>query len=431
MTKERFNSKMLDQSQTITITELTSHIKEELEGNFQQVFVSGEISNFKHHYSGHMYFTLKDDNAEIRVVMFKGFNQYLRFNPEDGMQVLAGGRISVYEQRGQYQLILKQMEPSGIGTLYLAFEALKKKLAEEGLFDEEKKLPLPIYPKTVGVITSKSGAAVQDIFQILERRAPFVNIILRPAKVQGDGAGDDIVQAINEFNKYGKVDVIIVGRGGGSLEDLWPFNEEVVVRAISVSLIPIISAVGHETDYSISDMVADLRAPTPSAAAEVVSLSVNDITEKLNGYQSRIESIVQHRLEKHWQTVDNLTGRHLQLRPDKIIERQSNSLNQLKKQLIRVLTIEKQKERLYITNSILDKSIESLRKSISSKFDTISGKLSALNPTAILERGYSVAFTLPDRKIIKTTKDIEIGKDFELQTAKGRLKACKTEEIKE
>ena len=192
---------MPDANQTISVSELTNQIKSLLEGNFQQIWVSGEISNFKHHYSGHMYFTLKDDSAEIKSVMFKGFNQYLRFKPEDGMQVLANGRLSVYEQRGQYQLILKQLEPSGIGTLYLAFEALKKQLAEEGLFDSDRKMGLPKYPNTVGVITSQSGAAVQDIFQILERRAPFVDIVLRTTKVQGEGAAKDIVQAIEEFNE--------------------------------------------------------------------------------------------------------------------------------------------------------------------------------------------------------------------------------------
>ncbi|MEE9572673.1 MAG: exodeoxyribonuclease VII large subunit, partial [Candidatus Neomarinimicrobiota bacterium] len=261
---------MIDSKHTITISELTAQIKNILESKFDSIWVSGEISNFKHHYSGHMYFTLKDDSTEIKAVMFKGFNQYLRIKPEDGMQVLANGRLSVYEQRGQYQLILTKLEPSGIGTLYLAFEALKKQLAKESLFDIDRKKELPKYPDTIGVITSQSGAAVQDIFRVMERRAPFVDVILRATKVQGEGAALDIVRAIEEFNEYKKINVIIMGRGGGSLEDLWPFNEEVVARAISASRIPIISAVGHETDYSISDMVADKYASTPSAAAEIV-----------------------------------------------------------------------------------------------------------------------------------------------------------------
>jgi len=325
---------MIDVNQTISVSELTDQIKNILEAKFENVWISGEISNFKHHYSGHMYFTLKDDNAEIRVVMFKGYNQYLRFKPEDGMQVLANGKLSVYEQRGQYQLILKQLEPSGIGTLYLAFEALKKQLAAEGLFDIDKKNELPQFPNTIGVITSQSGAAVQDIFQILERRAPFVEIILRTTKVQGEGAALDIVQAIEEFNDHNKIDVIIMGRGGGSLEDLWAFNEEVVARAISASDIPIISAVGHETDYSISDMVADKYASTPSVAAEIVSPSQTDVKETIAKQQMKLELHMKHLLELNWQKVDKLIDRQSRQQPQKIIELQKGELTKLSNRFI-------------------------------------------------------------------------------------------------
>lgn len=400
---------MPDANQTITISELTAQIKNLLEGNFQQVWVSGEISNFKHHYSGHMYFTLKDDSAEIKVVMFKGFNQYLRFKPEDGMQVLANGRLSVYEQRGQYQLILRQLEPSGIGTLYLAYEALKKQLAQEGLFDIDMKQELPEYPKIVGVITSESGAAVKDIFQIMERRAPFVDIVLRATKVQGEGAALDIVQAIEEFNEYKDVDVIIMGRGGGSLEDLWSFNEEIVARAISASTIPIISAVGHETDYSISDMVADKYAPTPSAAAEIVSPSVGEIKDIIGKQQMRLESYLKYLIERKWQNVDELISRHSRQQPQKIIALQQSELEKLSSQF---------------TNSILQN-----QKILSMKLGSLSEKLLTLSPTAILERGYSVAFTLPERQIIKSSKDIEKGQEFELLTSKGSLTATKVKDL--
>lgn len=400
---------MPDANQTITISELTAQIKNLLEGNFQQVWVSGEISNFKHHYSGHMYFTLKDDSAEIKVVMFKGFNQYLRFKPEDGMQVLANGRLSVYEQRGQYQLILRQLEPSGIGTLYLAYEALKKQLAQEGLFDIDMKQELPEYPKIVGVITSESGAAVKDIFQIMERRAPFVDIVLRATKVQGEGAALDIVQAIEEFNEYKKVDVIIMGRGGGSLEDLWSFNEEIVARAISASTIPIISAVGHETDYSISDMVADKYAPTPSAAAEIVSPSVGEIKDIIGKQQMRLESYLKYLIERKWQNVDELISRHSRQQPQKIIALQQSELEKLSSRF---------------TNSILQN-----QKILSMKLGSLSEKLLTLSPTAILERGYSVAFTLPERQIIKSSKDIEKGQEFELLTSKGSLTATKVKDL--
>lgn len=400
---------MPDANQTITISELTAQIKNLLEGNFQQVWVSGEISNFKHHYSGHMYFTLKDDSAEIKVVMFKGFNQYLRFKPEDGMQVLANGRLSVYEQRGQYQLILRQLEPSGIGTLYLAYEALKKQLAQEGLFDIDMKQELPEYPKIVGVITSESGAAVKDIFQIMERRAPFVDIVLRATKVQGEGAALDIVQAIEEFNEYKDVDVIIMGRGGGSLEDLWSFNEEIVARAISNSAIPIISAVGHETDYSISDMVADKYVSTPSAAAEIVSPSVGEIKDIIGKQQMWLESYLKYLIERKWQNVDELISRHSRQQPQKIIALQQSELEKLSSRF---------------TNSILQN-----QKILSMKLGSLSEKLLTLSPTAILERGYSVAFTLPERQIIKSSKDIEKGQEFELLTSKGSLTATKVKDL--
>lgn len=396
---------MIDVNQTISVSELTAQIKNIIEGKFDSIWVSGEISNFKHHYSGHMYFTLKDDSAEIKAVMFKGFNQYLRFRPEDGMQVLANGRLSVYEQRGQYQLILKQLEPSGIGTLYLAFEALKKQLAEEGLFNIEKKQKLPEYPKTIGVVTSQSGAAVQDIFQIMERRAPFVDIILRATKVQGEGAALDIAQAIEEFNEYKKVDVIIMGRGGGSLEDLWPFNEEIVARAISASTIPIISAVGHETDYSISDMVADKYTSTPSAAAEIVSPSISDIKDIINKQQMKLESYLKYLIERKWQNVDELINRHSRQQPQKIIDLQQSELENLSSRFV---------------NSILQNQ-NILRMELS----PLTEKLSVLNPIAILKRGYSVAFKLPDRQIIRASGDIQKGNEFELLTSKGSFTATK------
>ena len=400
---------MIDVNQTISVTELTEQIKNILENKFDSVWVSGEISNFKHHYSGHMYFTLKDDSAEIRAVMFKGFNQYLRFKPEDGMQILANGRLSVYEQRGQYQLILKQLEPSGIGTLYLAFEALKKQLAEEGLFAINRKKELPKYPNTIGVITSQSGAAVQDIFQIMERRAPFVNIILRATKVQGEGAALDIAQAIEEFNEYKKIDAIIMGRGGGSLEDLWPFNEEIVARAISASKIPIISAVGHETDYSISDMVADKYASTPSVAAEIVSPSISDIKDIIAKQQTKLESYMKHLIERKWQNVDELINRQSRQQPQKIIEMQQRELEKLSNRFISSM-LQNQKFRKMNLNPLTE-------------------KLSALNPTAILERGYSVAFRLPDRQIIKASRDIEKGNEFELLTSKGSFTATKIADL--
>ena len=380
-----------------------------LEEAFPEVRVSGEISNFTHHGSGHMYFTLKDNRAEIRAVMFRGNNQYLRFTPENGMQVLADGRVSVYEQRGQYQLIVQRMVPAGIGALYLAFEALKKKLAAEGLFDQRRKKPLPPYPTRVGVITSPTGAAVRDILQILGRRAPHVEVILRPALVQGDGAADDLVMALEDFAAYGDVDVLIIGRGGGSLEDLWPFNEEKVARAIHACPLPVIAAVGHETDVSIADMVADLRAPTPSAAAELVAPARSDLVAKLDQQVLTMTRILRHRLEQIWQDLDHLTSRYAFQQPEKRLKRHLEYVDQLHHQLIQ--------------------SFGYFVKIRTSHLSGLWKKLEALNPRDILARGYSIAYTLPERRVIRSAKAIEIGAAFELQTADGRLRANKIDDV--
>ncbi len=253
-----------------TVAELSFAVKDLLESSFPDVWVTGEISNFRAAPSGHYYFTLKDNSAQLRAVCFRNQARYLKFKPQDGLAVIARGRLSVYEARGEYQIYVEYLEPAGLGALQFAFEQLKKKLAAEGLFDAARKKPLPVLPRAIGIVTSPSGAAVRDILRVIKRRFPNMNVFLYPATVQGSGAAAEIVEGIAYFNQYPIVDVMIVGRGGGSLEDLWPFNEENVARAIAASKIPVISAVGHETDFTISDFVADLRAPTPSAAAELV-----------------------------------------------------------------------------------------------------------------------------------------------------------------
>jgi exodeoxyribonuclease VII large subunit len=357
-----------------------------------------------------MYFTLKDEKSEIRCVMFKGPNQLLHFKPENGMQILLEGEISVYEPRGQYQILVKKMEPAGIGTLYLAFEALKKQLSIEGLFDLDKKQKLPTYPRNIGIITSKTGAAVQDIFQVLHRRAPHVNIILRSTQVQGDKAANDIVEAINDMVSYNKLDVIIIGRGGGSLEDLWPFNEEPVARAIFSCPIPIISAVGHETDLSISDLVADMRAPTPSAAAELVSPATNDIFETIIGFERNLFSLMKRYLQIHWQTLDNTKDRFALQEPSRLLQKHNDRHNELTKLLFQTYRY----------------SIQTF----SSKFSTLHEKLHALNPKNILSRGYSIAYREDDQKIILDPRDLQQQEHFKLQTYKGTLRAKKTGEKK-
>ncbi|MEE9165043.1 MAG: exodeoxyribonuclease VII large subunit, partial [Nitrospinota bacterium] len=256
--------------QVYTVTEITRAIKFSLETEFPRVWIEGEISNLRIPSSGHMYLTIKDEESQIKVVMFRSGKSQLKFGPKDGDQVIVKGKITVYEPRGEYQIVIDYMEPKGIGALQLAFQQLKEKLSKEGLFDEELKKSLPLLPQKIGIITSPTGAAVRDILNIIDRRFPNVHILIAPVKVQGEGAAQEIAAAVKDLNKIKGVDVIIVGRGGGSIEDLWAFNEEVVARAIFESEIPVISAVGHEIDFTISDFVADLRAPTPSAAAELV-----------------------------------------------------------------------------------------------------------------------------------------------------------------
>ncbi|RMD96216.1 MAG: exodeoxyribonuclease VII large subunit, partial [Calditrichaeota bacterium] len=272
---------LLTEEKYYTVSELTREIKILLETRIPEVWVEGEISNFTHHSSGHMYFLLKDEHAQISCVMWRSRNNTLFFTPQDGMKIIVRGRITVYEKRGNYQLEVLQLHPAGVGELQLAFEQLKNRLRKEGLFDPAHKKPIPPYPERIGIVTSPTGAAIRDMIHILQRRFPPVEIILNPVRVQGEGAAVEIAQAIDQFNRYGQVDVLIVGRGGGSLEDLWAFNEEIVARAIFRSQIPVISAVGHEVDFSISDFVADLRAPTPSAAAELVVRNREEILAHL------------------------------------------------------------------------------------------------------------------------------------------------------
>lgn len=401
---------MIDPQQTISVSNLTKQIKQLFEENFPDVLVRGEISNFTHHRSGHMYFTIKDDRSECRCVMFRGYNQYIHFRPQDGMQVLLGGPVSVYEPRGTYQLMVQTMEPAGIGTLYLAFEVLKKQLSEEGLFSEQHKKDLPKYPKSIGVITSEDGAALRDILQILKRRAPYVNIFLRPTLVQGNQAAEDIVNAVQTFedNNAVDIDLIILGRGGGSLEDLWPFNEEKVARAVFSSSIPIISAVGHETDITITDLVADVRAATPSAAAELAAPALADLVDDLTRFSNRFSRGVQVMIDQWWQKLDQLTVRCNVQSPSGQISRRYDSLGILTRQLIQATGV--------------------VRLKAASEFNKISGKLETLNPQGILHRGYSIVYKLPEKTIIMSHRGIAAGSALEVQTATGVYYAEKTDQ---
>ena len=388
----------------LSVSEITAQIKGQIESQFSRVWVQGEISNFKHHSSGHMYFTVKDAGAELRCVMFRGFNQSIHFKPEDGMDVLLQGKITVYEPRGQYQLMVQLMEPAGIGTLFLAFEALKNQLQGEGLFDPFLKKPLPPLPKKIGIVTSQTGAAYRDMVNVLNRRAPYVEIILRPVLVQGDDAAADIVSGIQDLMKTPNVDAIIIGRGGGSLEDLWAFNEEVVARTIHACDVPIISAVGHETDVTISDMVADLRAPTPSAAAELAAPSVEDLLGQINHYGFQLDRSIKNQLNRIWQKVDHLSDRHALQNPQQKLDRQKEKLSILHHELSMAMT-----------------HIVSLAKA---KLKGFEKELTVLSPFDILHRGYSIGFT-PDGLIIRKADDLSEGDLFILKTGDGEFEAKK------
>lgn len=299
----------LTSRRVFTVGEVTRDLKALVEDNFPSLWLRGEISNFKAYGSGHHYFTLKDESAQISAVMFKGSNRFLKFRPEDGLGVIVHGRLSVYELRGNYQIIVDGMEPDGVGALQLAFEQLKKRLAAEGLFEAARKRPLPYLPRAVGIVTSPHGAAVHDMLSVLRRRHPNIDIVIHPVKVQGDGAAEEIASALDYFSGTGCVDVVIVGRGGGSIEDLWAFNEEDVARAVARCAVPVVSAVGHETDFTICDFVADVRAPTPSAAAEICVPNVADLRGSLASRRERLINAMRGEIAVFFERVGHLKKR--------------------------------------------------------------------------------------------------------------------------
>jgi len=391
----------------LSVTDLTVGIKKLLESNYSMVNVKGEVSNYKHHSSGHMYFTLKDEQSEIKCVMFKGSNQNLDFRPDNGIEIMLKGRISLYEPRGQYQIIASQIKQAGIGELFIEFESLKKKLAQNGFFDKELKSKLPVYPQKIALITSSTGAALQDMLNVFNRRAKHIELVLRPALVQGDDAASDIIDAINEMKNSSNIDIIILARGGGSIEDLWSFNNEKLAKVIFECNTPIVSAIGHETDITISDMVADLRAPTPSAAAEMVVKSTNRLTEDVQVLITKIAQIVQLKLDSSWQNFDYLRERHSNLSPSKKISEKLDKINNLSKSLF-----------LNMNHSIL------LTKS---NLEKIHQNLLSLSPKKILKRGYSIAFD-EDGEIIKRSDQIHHGDKFLLKTGNGSFYANKNDQ---
>jgi exodeoxyribonuclease VII large subunit len=389
-----------------SVSELTQLIKLQLEQGFDYLWVEGEISNFRIPSSGHFYFTLKDERSQIRAVMFRSQNRGLDFQPEDGLTVICRGRLNVYETRGEYQLILDYLEPKGLGALQLAFEQLKQRLVNEGLFDPAHKKPLPLLPRKIGIVTSPTGAALQDILNIIERRFANVEILICPVKVQGEGAGQEIASALQDLNQMPEIDVIILARGGGSIEDLWPFNEEVVARAIYHSQIPVISAVGHEIDFTIADFVADLRAPTPSAAAELVVKNKGDLSSTLDNLSARLG----HSMKK----VYELSHSHfifLQKRiPD--LRKMIPSLR---------LKIDEYSERIvfHVSKGMRLKN---------EKVEGMMGRLNALSPLNVLKRGYSITRTVPELKIVSDSSSLSPDQQVSVRLFQGEI-LCRVEEV--
>jgi exodeoxyribonuclease VII large subunit len=450
---------MNQEREVYTVSELTRSIKFVLEEDFADVWVEGEISNFRVPNSGHAYFTLKDKDSQLKVALFKLNKRLLKFEPEDGLHVIVRGRISVYEPRGEYQLIADYMEPKGIGALQLAFEQLKEKLFKEGLFDEAHKIPIPQFPQKIAIVTSPTGAAIRDIIRIIERRFSNVHIIIYPVKVQGEGASIEIAQAIRELNKisHGEhaepIDVMIVGRGGGSIEDLWAFNEEIVARAIYDSKIPVISAIGHEIDYTIADFAADLRAPTPSAAAELVVRDKREVIQNIIGLEKRAINSIQNMVDILKSGLTGLQERRVLKSPlDKIYELQqkiddmglrvSRSPMLIYKKfkertfhlsrslfiLNPAIKIDRIKEMLTELNKGLETAIGHRMEMLDKNLRGMAGKLDALSPLSVLERGYSICRSMPDMKIIKDSTEVEKDKQISVRLHKGGL-ICRIEEL--
>ena len=391
------------ESMAISVSQLNNYIKDKIADDeyLNNVLVKGEISNFKNHYTGHLYFTLKDENSLIKCIMFKNYAQKLDFMPRDGMKVFALGGVSVFERDGVYQIYVKAMQEDGIGILYKKYEELKLKLEQQGYFDEKHKQKIPLMPKTIGVLTSQTGSVIRDIINVSTRRNPNVNIRLYPVPVQGEGAAEKIAEGIRIMNNNKLADVLILARGGGSLEDLWPFNEEIVANAIYNSEIPIISAVGHETDFSISDFVADLRAPTPSAAAELAVPDIYEVKQKINMYQNRLRLTLIKKVEV------------MKLRYEKCMASRvfKDPLRNVNDNYLKIDSYIKRMENTIITK----------HKDEKTKYIELVSKLDALSPLKTLTRGYSIIEK--NNKIVKSIKELNTGEEINIRFVDGKKEA--------
>jgi len=437
--------------QIFSVSEITSDVKSILESAFDSIWIEGEISNLRIPGSQHAYFILKDNHSQIRCVLFKGFRAGLKFQPDDGDHVLLFGRVTVYESRGDYQVIVEHIEPKGLGALQKAFEKLKARLLQEGLFSEDMKKSIPQFPWRVGVVTSATGAAIRDIINIIQRRNPKVSILIYPVKVQGEGSAEEISDAIQQMNKVSGLDVLIVGRGGGSIEDLWAFNEEIVARAISKSTLPVVSAVGHEIDFTIADFVADLRAPTPSAAAELVVPMLDEQAKKLNMMTEQLLVFLQNKIQIYGDLLKRLMGRRFFKDPMHIMQPQVQHLDDLNNRLFRGLDqwvlVQQQKlsgmiqqlvqltpaknirqleEKRALFHHLLVQNVHSRMRFNREQFGGVLKNLNALSPLAILDRGYSI--TNFQGKALTQSERMTVGDSIKIRLAKGQLR-CTVDEI--
>jgi exodeoxyribonuclease VII large subunit len=443
MSQLTFN--LMPQRRILTVSELTGKVRDLLAKNFTDIWVEGEISNCRPAQSGHIYFTLKDDRAQVRCVFFKQQQRGIKFRPEDGLHVTVRGSLSVYESRGEYQIYVETIEPVGLGALQLAFEQLKKRLEAEGLFSPERKKPLPMLPNRIGLITSPSGAAVRDVIRILRRRFPNVCLTLYPVRVQGDGAAAEIVKALKFFSQKKSVDVLILARGGGSIEDLWSFNEEIVARAIAESTIPIISGVGHETDFTIADFVADVRASTPSAAAELVVQTRREFDKHIAELRETIASLIRYRLLESSRRVHELAGRRGFRRPLDLLRQQRQRADEMTSRLAQGLRARLEQSRKRFTTAHvrivsfdfrmriaafrlrLEKRAaelgvrsERLLRAKRERFERLRLQLNERSPLKVLERGYAIATDVAGN-ILKSVEGVNLGDAVRVQLRHGQL----------
>lgn len=438
----------------LTISEVTRYIKSLMEEDvvLQEVWLRGELSNVKLHSRGHLYFTVKDDKSRMQAVMFAGHNRYLSFKPENGIKVLLRGEVNVYEPYGQYQFYAKEMQPDGVGSLYLAYEALKAKLEEEGLFAAERKKAIPIHPARIAVVTSPTGAAIRDIVTTLKRRYPVAQITLLPVLVQGEQAPSSIIYAIKQAVAANCFDVMIVGRGGGSIEELWAFNDEGVARAIAASNIPVISAVGHETDYTISDFVADLRAPTPTGAAELAVPDQNEIVRTIMTLRKRLTLSMKEQITREGSKLERLKRSYAFRYPEQLVRQKEQELDGLLDRLKRVakrslqdpanqlLHLEKSLKRLHPdiqvkqaqekTSQLHVALVKAMKEQLNTKrqpFQKAVSELQLLSPLRLMERGYSLAYDKDQQTLIKSTEQVEVGSELQIRLKDGKL-YCRVEE---